>query len=168
MRLPRLAALAAAALLACASAPKEGIHTFELEGARFTLGPLTSQWSGLRLGKGLAFRRADPAGTVITVNATCNTETDAPLDVLTNHLLFGLTDREFADRSLIRFDGREAQRTTLTAKLDGVPVRMTTLVLKKNWCVYDLVYAAPPSSFERHLAEFEQLLAGFRTLSEES
>src|SRR5687768_14341974 len=99
-----------AASFGCAHAPKNMIHTYELEGARFTLGPLPAEWRGVAVDKGLAFRRPQPAGTVITVNATCDKKTDAPLDVLTNHLLIGLTDREVADRSIVSFDGREAER----------------------------------------------------------
>ncbi len=164
----RIAALMIIATFAgCAHAPKNMIHTYELEGARFTLGPLPHEWRGVAVDRGLAFRRPQPAGTVITVNATCDKKTDAPLDVLTNHLLIGLTDREVADRSIVSFDGREAERVTIEAKLDGVPIRMTTLVMKKNWCVYDLVYAAPPDSFASHLEEFEQMLAGFRTLADQ-
>jgi hypothetical protein len=85
--------------------------------------------------------------------------------VLTNHLLFGLTERNFSSRRILAFDGREAERTELSAKLDGVLFQLATVVLKKNGCVMDLFYAAPPGDFEAHRADFEQLVGGFRLIS---
>lgn len=150
-------------LVDCTSTQKLG-GSYELDGARFAIGALSPIWGRRETERGLAFALREEDGTVITVNATCSEPADAPLSVLTNHLLIGMTERAFEAREIVPFDGREAERTTLTAKLDGVSIRLSTMVLKKDWCVYDAVYAAAPSKFDAHLADFEALLAGFRTL----
>jgi hypothetical protein len=51
----------------------------------------------------------------------------------------------------------------MTALLDGVPMRYDVWVLKKDGCVYDLLYFAPPATFERGLAAFGGLVQGFTT-----
>ena len=48
------------------------------------------------------------------------------------------------------------------ATLDGAPVELDAWVLKKDGCVYDLVYAAPPSRFAAGAPAFARFVAGFR------
>mgnify|MGYP003352761573 CR=1 FL=1 len=44
--------------------------------------------------------------------------------------------------------------------LDGVPVEMETTVLKKDGCVYDVVYDAPPTHFDVGLPAFRRVRDG--------
>ena len=61
-------------------------------------------------------------------------------------------------------DGREALRTHLLAKLDGVPREILLQILKKDDCVYDFGLITPTGgAFESALGDFDQLLAGFTT-----
>ena len=88
---------------------------------------------------------------------------DAPLAVLTNHLLMGTTEREFDAQDTVPFDSREALHTLLRAKLDGVPMQYDIYVMKKDGCLYDLVYVAPPGRFADGAADFERFAKGLRT-----
>ncbi len=72
---------------------------------------------------------------------------DAPLSALTGHLIMGTTEREFETEEVVPFDRREALHTVLRAKLDGVPMQYDIYVMKKDGCVFDLVYVAPPDRF---------------------
>ena len=56
---------------------------------------------------------------------------------------------------------REALRSRYRAKLDGVPVELLFLVLKKDQCVYDFTYVAPLGRYEERLAGFESWVHGF-------
>ena len=106
----------------------------------------------------------DGWGAVIQVNASCNPELDIPLVALTNHLLIGFTERELREQRLISMDSREALRSHLVAKLDGVERELALTVLKKDGCVYDFaVIASPGDSFARARDSYEQLLRGFAT-----
>jgi hypothetical protein len=69
---------------------------------------------------------------------------------------------------VVPFDGREAMHTMMDAKLDGVPMSYDVWVLKKDGCVYDMLYLAPPNSFERGLSAFNQLVGGFATAHAET
>lgn len=98
---------------------------------------------------------------LLAVNAVCRGHDDAPLEVLTRHLLFGLTERERVSQALERVDGREALRSVWRAKLDGAPVELELVVLKKNGCVHDFTYVSPPGARAVHEGAFAALVAGF-------
>ena len=49
-------------------------------------------------------------------------------------------------RRRCRSTAREALRTRVDAKLDGVPMTLDLYVLKRNGCIFDLSYAAPPDA----------------------
>lgn len=101
-------------------------------------------------------------GHVLATNATCEGHEDPPLEVLTTHLLLGFTDRELASRKTFTLDGREALRSTYRAKLDGVPVALDLVVLKKNGCVHDLTYVSPAGTEGAQQATFDAMIAAFR------
>ncbi|PZR17595.1 MAG: hypothetical protein DI536_04585 [Archangium gephyra] len=98
---------------------------------------------------------------VIAVNATCTGHEDPPLDVLTKHLVIGFTDRDWIDQKAFTLDGRDALRSRVTAKLDGVPAAIELVVVKKNGCVHDFSYISPLGREAVHQPEFDALVAGF-------
>jgi hypothetical protein len=101
-------------------------------------------------------------GAVIGADATCRDDAEAaPLSALTNRLLGGYTERKIDAQETVPLAGREALRTRLTAKLDGVPMALDLLVLKRNGCVFDLSYAAPPDRYRAGLPDFERFVGGF-------
>ena len=131
----------------------------------FKTGPIPSTWERVKLeGPLLAFHDKDTDGSV-DVYAQCGKDADdVPLVALTKHLLIGFTEREFKEETLMPLDGREAMHTRLDAKLDGVKMSLDLYVLKKDGCVYDLVYVAYPDRFPRGVSAFESFVAGFGTV----
>jgi hypothetical protein len=98
------------------------------------------------------------------VDSNCDPAHDIPLTALRSHLLIGFTDREVIEEQVVPMDGREALRTHLTAKLDGVPREILLQILKKDDCVYDFGLITPPGPpFEAAIGDFDQLLSGFTT-----
>jgi len=120
----------------------------------------------------LAFRD-DPHEASILVNSRCaSADGDAPLIALEGHLIMGTTDRHVGREDVVPFDGREALHAVLTARLDGVPMAYDIYVLKKDGCVYDLVYLTVPQSTSdagatpsEAPAEWAQFVRGFHTLA---
>lgn len=115
-------------------------------------------------GAGLAFRD-DAASATIAANGRCGADQDVPLASLTQHLFMQFTDREATLEEVVPFDGREARHTVMTAKLDGVPKKFDVWVLKKDGCVYDLLYIARPEGFDAGVAAFRAFVGGFATVS---
>ncbi len=133
--------------------------------ARYRVGTLGGDWARLRVEdqNDLAWR-SERLGSIVQVNATCDPSGDVPLFALTNHLLMGFTDRDVRAQELVPMDGREALRTHVVARLDGVPRELLFYVMKKDDCVYDLALLAPEGAgFERALVEFEPFVQGFST-----
>ena len=130
---------------------------------RYHVGQLPASWQRLALqGNDLAFFSSN-SGHSIAVNATCKDTDDPPLDVLTRHLLMGFTERTTLEQQTVSFDARAGLRSHVTARLDGVPVELMLLVMKKNGCVYDFTYLSPPGHLDDQRAAFDGLLASFHT-----
>lgn len=140
-----------------------------LSGGRFQRGglvyrvaePLGPNWRRAEFeDNDLAWVSSD--GHVLSINAICTGHEDPPLEVLTNHLVIGFTERVWVSRSKFELDGREALRSKVMAKLDGVPRAVDLVVLKKNGCVHDFTHVSPVGQETRHAEEFDALLAGFK------
>jgi hypothetical protein len=125
------------------------------------VGPVPAQWHRVELeGADLAFRdEAHAASAMFDVHCD-RRDGDAPLTALTAQLLMGTTQRDFENQEVVPFDEREALHTTLRAKLDGVPMQYDIYVMKKDGCVYDLVYVALPDRFTAGSADFERFATG--------
>lgn len=130
----------------------------------YRIGQLPQGWRRLEVEghNDLAWSHGELAA-VIQLNASCDPDLDIPLVALRSHLLIGFTDREVRDERLVPLDAREALRTHVVAKLDGVPREMVLMVLKKDGCVYDFALVAPPGPpFERARQDYRSLVGGFR------
>jgi hypothetical protein len=163
-RAGEVAALAAT-LVGCARARpvvREGVVRGRQ--ASFRVGALGPGWQPVGGDADAEWHRPD-SGAVILANGECRPGADEPLGVLRNTLLIGFTDRVVRAEKRAMLDGREALASRVGAKLDGVPVEIDAWVLKKDGCVYDLVYAAPPETFAAGRGDFERLVGGFATVA---
>jgi hypothetical protein len=136
--------------------------------AHVRLGPVPPGWRRVELeGADLAYRDEAREGSAMFHVRCGGKDDDAPLTVLTEHLIMGTTEREFVSQDTVPFDHREAQHTLMRAKLDGVPMQFDIFVMKKDGCVYDLVYVAPPDRFGAGAGDFERFALGLRATSGE-
>ncbi len=123
---------------------------------------LDPAWKRIHEQGAVTFSNRD--GGAISVDAFCERTDDVPLDVLTNHLLIGIGQRTERRRQGIVLDGRAALRTELDVFLDGVPLVLDLVVLKKNDCVYDLELIADRRIFAARLDAFNSFVASFATV----
>jgi hypothetical protein len=131
----------------------------------YRIAPPSSSWTRVTVDQNndLAWHN-ESKGAVMHVDSDCDPGLDIPLTALRSHLLIGFTGREEVEEEVVPMDGREALRTHLTAKLDGVPREILLQILKKDQCVYDFGLITPPGgSFQAALADFDRLLASFTT-----
>jgi hypothetical protein len=156
-----LLASAAMAGLACSTTHFDG-RVFRKGDVAFRLEHLPPRWRPIEINDtALAFRDDDNAATV-AINGRCGKDAeDVPLKSLTLHLFLQFTDRQLEDQELLSLDGREALRTEMTAKLDGVQKYFHVVVLKKDGCVYDFLQIA-----NQHLDKepFLDFVRGFQSL----
>ncbi len=158
--------LALALASACAHGDSFAHGELVKDDLRVQVGPVPTSWRRVHVeGADLAFRDEARGGSTLLDVRCGRRDEDAPLSMLTEHLIMGTTDREFDRQEVIPFDHREAMHTLLRAKLDGVSMQYDIYVMKKDGCVYDLVYVAPPDRFADGAADFERFAAGLRASS---
>jgi hypothetical protein len=150
-------------LAACGGAGSHGTHVVD-DATTFEVGPLGAGWKPVDLGDENDAAWASEGGAIIQANASCSPDLDIPLEALTQHLLIGFTERNTLETTRVPLDGREALRSHITAKLDGVARELLLVVVKKNDCVYDFALISPPGeSFVRAEPEFTALVSALRT-----
>jgi hypothetical protein len=172
----RLAFVVLAAAAGCAHAPKGRIEATAGGGDRICAGEVCYRVGALGEGWRLVHQKgasvgfySEAVGGVVEANATCRDDAEAaPLKTLTRQLLIGYTDRQIEEQRLLALAGREALRTRVHVKLDGVPMTLDLYVLKRNGCIFDLSYAAPPDAFARGEDDFARFVDGFADVREAS
>lgn len=164
MRSPAFLLLSAFVVSAC-SGPSFAGGVYRDRSVAFRLGDKPASWQRIEVSDAKLAFRDDSAQTTTLVNARCDLDgEDAPLASLTQHLFLLFTEREIIEEQLLPLDGREALRTVLRAKLDGVPKAFEVYVLKKDGCVYDFVQVSAPETFDDGRPAFARFVEGFETV----
>lgn len=135
-----------------------------LEG-RYSLGEPGQGWKSVSAGGAdYAFRNDDLSATLYT-DSNCGARyEDSPLPKLAASAIFGVAEGEPSFQDTGKLDGRTFYSLRQRGTLDGVPVELGVLVVKKDQCVYDMVVIAPPDGrFEGAWEAFQATAAGFRT-----
>ncbi|NUP13449.1 MAG: hypothetical protein HOW73_46015 [Polyangiaceae bacterium] len=140
-------------------------NVYHGEGFAFRVSPAPQGWRRMEAtGAALAYEDGTTGGQVL-VNARCDRDgEDVPLRSLTQHLFIRFTDRVTHSEEVLPFDGREAMRTDITAKLDGVDRRFVVWVMKKDRCVYDLLFFSTPDRFDASIGKFDGWVKNFTAL----
>ncbi len=157
--------LVMALLLTSCSGPSFDGAVYRGDGFAFRISPVPPSWQRVDDGNSALAFRDEQLNASIMLNGICGKDRDdVPLESLTQHLFLLFTERQIESQEKVGLAGREALRTVLSAKLDGVPMRYESWVLKKDSCVYDMLYFAPHASFASGQAMFRQLVASFATM----
>lgn len=135
---------------------------FRGDGYGFRIADVPAGWSRLDVtDAALAY---DTGSGYALVNARCDKDgEDVSLRALTQHLFLRFTERVTLTETLTPFDEREALHSEVLAKLDGVPQRFSVWVMKKDGCVYDLLFFSPRTEDVAKAAEFDRWALGFKT-----
>jgi hypothetical protein len=106
------------------------------------------------------------ASAGLAANAVCEERTTRRSSrVLARQLLVGVRDRSVIDRGEVDVAGRPAVRAVVDGRLEGseARVRIETVVVKDDRCVYDFMYVAPVATFAATRADFHRFVDSFRT-----
>lgn len=87
---------------------------------------------------------------------------DASLKVLTTHLQMALDSKKTISEKNLMLDNRGALRTVVEGKVDGVPITLDTVVIKKNDCVFDFSLISKPDEYNLVVSDFETFFNGFK------
>jgi hypothetical protein len=106
--------------------------------------------------------RSAPAGML--ANAVCDPAvTRRGWDVLAQHLLLGMRDREVVEGGEVPVNGRVASHRVLEGRMrqSDERVRIESYTLKGDRCVYDLLYVAAPEAFDAWRGDFQRFVESF-------
>lgn len=100
----------------------------------------------------------------ITISVTCERGRDVPLGIRARHLFFGLKEKEVLLQESRALNGVPALKTVVRGRLDTQDVQLSSYVMVRQGCVYDVVYFANPLNYSHGEAAFERMVEGFRFL----
>ena len=140
-------------------------QVFQNDDTTYRIGTLPSSWVRQDIeGGDLAFKNTQFDGTM-TVNSTCNEKKkNYSLRALSESLLIGIKDKEALSREEITVDGMPALKTIYTGSLNNVQLKIATVVLRKNICIYDFTYASSPGHFDIGIVDFNNFVSQFKAL----
>ena len=132
----------------------------------YRTGTLTRSWQVVHIEQASVSYFNSDLHAIIESNASCRDDAEAtPLETLTNHLLLGYTERVYRSTERVALTQREALHTVVEAKLDGVPMEYEIYVMKKDGCLYDIVYVASPDHFAEGAPDFDRFARGVHAIS---
>lgn len=103
--------------------------------------------------------------SIISLNTACRERVKNPTSTLrqfTQELLLGFADvSEKKERELTHRDV-PALETTITGKLRGQPMSLRAVVIRKDECLYDLMYVARPAHFSEQESDFSRFVESLR------
>lgn len=135
-------------------------NRFEDDHVGYTIGLPGEGWRRVTIPTANVAWVDDDDGAALLVNSHCDGVQDAPLEGLAGELMIGMTERDVQEQRVVPFAGREALEMMASGKLDGVLRQRALFVLKKDGCVYDVVYDAPPVHFDAGLPAFRRVRDG--------
>ncbi len=120
-----------------------------------------ARWDRIEIdGSDLAFRREpDPGVTTMAVSSHCG-GTDAPLRVLSSHLLLGIGRREVLSSGPAVVAGRRAWVQWVEAGPPEDPTRIKTVTTRLDGCLVDWTLAST-GDFDPALPEFDRWWSSF-------
>ncbi len=128
----------------------------------YQVGELPPGWQRIKLGAAMITLFNESLRSTIATDAFCEQAyDDSPLEMLTRHLFAGLQDIKVKEEKPFMLDGRGALRTLFSASLDGLPVTVDSVVIKKDWCLFDFFLVTPPERHAEASPAFENFFQGF-------
>jgi len=103
-----------------------------------------------------------PSGNLATLNSSCTRNSQAPLEVLTKHLLFGARNVEYLEREKVDVRGDQGLLSRVSATIEGVPFQLLVFVLPKNGCIFDFSLVSPREIATGDRQEFLAFVKSFQ------
>lgn len=144
----------------CVSIELPGAKSKPAQNVAYT--PPTTPFKDL---KGAGFDKAwlsEKTGNTIAYTSDCGNGNDPSLQQIEAESLSSLNNLQTISSEEISFDGRAALSSTSSGTLDGVPVRLSLLVFKKNGCNYALSYGGTEKQFSSEISQFENFKRNFK------
>ncbi|OFZ20290.1 MAG: hypothetical protein A2Z20_12805 [Bdellovibrionales bacterium RBG_16_40_8] len=101
-------------------------------------------------------------GCSISYLSDCNNPTDPSLQNIFKGITSEIESVSVISSSFIEYNYREALRSIVEGRIDGVSTRFELVIFKKNSCTYILTYAATTNAFSNEKPIFNHFVEMFR------
>lgn len=101
-------------------------------------------------------------GNSISVKSSCFDPADPSLNVLESSAFGGMTVIKVLEKTNKKFSKREALHSKKLVRIDGIPVVVEMLILKKNSCNYLISHVGVQDSFKKTSNDFSEFLDKMR------
>ena len=101
-------------------------------------------------------------GNNISYFSQCDDKADPELESIRNELALGLHDYHVLSSNRFPYNGREALRSVIKGKVDGVETQMDVVVFKRNNCIYTLSLVGLAAKAQEDGKIFSQFVEGFQ------
>lgn len=128
----------------------------------YTVGELPEPWETLKTNvRAVAWYNPELLSTISTDVLCEATAGDRPLSVVAGDVAAAIEDRTVSNVQKFTLDGRGALREKVVGSVDGVPLEMDLVVLKKNNCAFNMMAVASPQDMPSVRPYFEDFFNGF-------
>jgi hypothetical protein len=128
----------------------------------YQVGTLPVPWQRVNLEKAMvAFYNPQLKSTISTDSFCDQAYNDSSLESLTRQLFPGLQDTKVIEQEPMMLSERGGLQTILSANLDGVPVMLNLVVVKKDWCLFDFFLVSETDYFAKASEDFENFFRSF-------
>jgi len=122
----------------------------------YNVGPLSSEWRQTNdQTPGIVFKNRETKATIATEALCGSAFEDLSLEALRNQMLSGLQDVKKIKEEAWTLSERKALYTKVSASLDGVPVLLELVVIKKNQCQFDFMGVSSVPDFVQFVKGFD-------------
>jgi hypothetical protein len=130
---------------------------------RYTMEPLGGAWKSVDSGGADNAWWHKEAGATLYTDSNCEKGySDSSLARLARAQAAAIESPVLVSENTHQLANRAAYTARYSGEVDGVPVAVTTTVLKKGKCIYDFVLVAPVSRAEALHSDYESHVESFR------
>ena len=149
-------------LLLAGCAARHARTSDALEGRYVPGTPKDSAWTAQKPGGADYAWWNATLGSSLYTDSNCGVRfEDTSLSVLVNRLFAGIADRRDVDERDLMIGGRGALYRARQGTLDGAPIEVGAVVMKRDSCTYDFVLIAHPDVYEAAAPALWEVVEGF-------
>ena len=101
-------------------------------------------------------------GNTIAFLSECRSKTDISMQLMEKESLEALENLKIIKSNLFEYNEREAKELLAEGQVDGIPVKIQLVLLKKNECNYTISFVGRKKFFDVDQGTFQTFLTEFK------
>ena len=140
-------------------------NVYKTDKTTYRIGSLGPGWKRIKSDRGDLFFWNKSKQSTITVDSICDkVKIKYDLTALSDSLITGIKDKKLLKRDNITLSGIDALYSQYEGIFEDENIGISTIVLKKGICIYDLSYSSLAKEFNNNLDEFLDFSADFEVV----